>query len=500
MHIWFTFIINAIQSIGEVIPRNKLVRKILSVLPCSCESKVNAITKAKDLQKLTIDELIGNLKTYEMKKKKDLERREPKKEKKADNSDSSGDGTDIAYLTLPRFQKIVRRNGVIQKKGSSSRNTKGYDYCQKCGKLGHFIKECPLHKQDHYKYNTDKEVKRNPVPDRKFKRRDVADNVLKQALAAYGDSSNESEGDDDQGDTSMMTVESESTEYDSIFALMTGFDEDEYNDDEFDSLNGGDFTCLSAINDDAELWHRRLGHASFSLLNKLIKKDIIRGLPKSKFKDHKVCDVCVKGKQVRYSFKPKKEVSTSSPLDLLHMDMYGPMRMPSRGGKKTKDETFPVCVTFVKQIHVKIGYNVVSIRSDHDTKFENAKCMIRSLLDKTPYELLNGRKPKLTYVRAFRCKCFVLNNGKDAMVHPEHVFKIDKTLYGLKQAPRAWYERLSRFLLVNGFTRGKINNTLFLKKRGRNLLIVKVYVDDIIFGAINDSLCDEFAKLLGSEF
>ncbi|XP_075077220.1 putative mitochondrial protein AtMg00300 [Nicotiana tabacum] len=103
---------------------------------------------------------------------------------------------------------------------------------------------------------------------------------------------------------------------------------------EFDSLNGGDFTCLSAIDDDAELWHRRLGHASFSLLNKLIKKDIIRGMPKSKFKDHKVYDACVKGKQAKYSFKPKKEVSTSSPLDLLHMDIYGPMRMPSRGGKK----------------------------------------------------------------------------------------------------------------------------------------------------------------------
>lgn len=82
----------------------------------------------------------------------------------------------------------------------------------------------------------------------------------------------------------------------------------------------------------------------------------------------------------------------------------------------------------------------------------------------------------------------------------EHVFKLDKALYGLKQAPRAWNERLSKFLLENGSTRGKIDNTLFLKKRGRNLLIVQVYVDDIIFGATNDSLCEEFARLMGSEF
>ncbi|XP_070020822.1 uncharacterized protein [Nicotiana sylvestris] len=63
--------------------------------------------------------------------------------------------------------------------------------------------------------------------------------------------------------------------------------------------------------------------------------------------------------------------------------------------------------------------------------------------------------------------------------HPKYVFKLDKALYGLKQAPRAWYERLSKFLLENGFKRGKIDNSLFLNKRGRNLLIVQVYVDDI---------------------
>ena len=46
---------------------------------------------------------------------------------------------------------------------------------------------------------------------------------------------------------------------------------------------------------------------------------------------------------------------------------------------------------------------------------------------------------------------------------PNHIFQLDKALYGLKQAPRAWYERLSNFLLENGFRRGKVDNTLFLK-------------------------------------
>ncbi|XP_075087726.1 uncharacterized protein LOC142169723 [Nicotiana tabacum] len=222
MHTRFTSIINELHSLGEIIPRNKLVRKILSVLLVSWESKVNAITEAKDLQKLTIDELIGNLKTYEMKKKKDHERREPKREKnlvlKTDNNESSDEDVDMAYLTK-RFQKMVRKNRDIPKKGSSSK-PRGYDLCHKCGKPGHFIKDYPLLKQDQYKHNIDKTTKRNSVPDKRFKRKEAADNVVKQALAAWGDSSSEFGEDDTQADTSMIAVESEAADYDSISALM----------------------------------------------------------------------------------------------------------------------------------------------------------------------------------------------------------------------------------------------------------------------------------------
>ncbi|XP_070036060.1 nuclear matrix constituent protein 1-like [Nicotiana tomentosiformis] len=204
----------------------------------SVESKVNAIIEAKNLQKLTIDELIGNLKTYEIKKKKDNERREPKRERnlvlKTDSNDSSGEDGDMAYLTR-RFQKMVRMNGGIPKRGSSSK-PKHYDLYHKCGKPGHFIKDCPLLKKYQYKNNFDKEAKRNPVPDKRLNRKNVADNVVKQALATWGDSSSESEEDNDHGDSSMMAVESEATEYDSIFALMAQSDDDEDDDDD-DEVN-----------------------------------------------------------------------------------------------------------------------------------------------------------------------------------------------------------------------------------------------------------------------
>ncbi|XP_070055737.1 uncharacterized mitochondrial protein AtMg00300-like [Nicotiana tomentosiformis] len=73
----------------------------------------------------------------------------------------------------------------------------------------------------------------------------------------------------------------------------------------FESLQNRDRSCLSAVDDDAKLWHIILSHASFMLLNKLVKKGLVCGLPKSSFKDHKVCDACIKGKQVRSSFKSK---------------------------------------------------------------------------------------------------------------------------------------------------------------------------------------------------
>jgi len=90
--------------------------------------------------------------------------------------------------------------------------------------------------------------------------------------------------------------------------------------------------------------------------------------------------------------------------------------------------------------------------------------------------------------------------GFESKESPDHVYKLDKILYGLKQAPTAWYERLSKFLLKHDSKRGKIDNILFLKEKGKDLFVVQIYVDDIIFGATTDKLTKEFAKLMGSEF
>ncbi|GJX06329.1 putative ribonuclease H-like domain-containing protein [Tanacetum coccineum] len=84
--------------------------------------------------------------------------------------------------------------------------------------------------------------------------------------------------------------------------------------------------------------------------------------------------------------------------------------------------------------------------------------------------------------------------------HPKKVYKVVKALYGLHQAPRAWYATLSTFLEKHGYKRGTIDKTLFIKRDKKDIMLVQVYVDDIIFGSTKKSWCDEFEALMKSRF
>ncbi|KAJ9547364.1 hypothetical protein OSB04_019907 [Centaurea solstitialis] len=83
---------------------------------------------------------------------------------------------------------------------------------------------------------------------------------------------------------------------------------------------------------------------------------------------------------------------------------------------------------------------------------------------------------------------------------PDHVYVLDKALYGLKQAPRAWYETLTDYLLRVGYKKGTIDPTLFLKRSGKDLIIVQIYVDDIIFASTKPEMCQEFENTMKSQF
>ncbi|GJS98974.1 putative ribonuclease H-like domain-containing protein [Tanacetum coccineum] len=90
--------------------------------------------------------------------------------------------------------------------------------------------------------------------------------------------------------------------------------------------------------------------------------------------------------------------------------------------------------------------------------------------------------------------------GFENLNFPNRVYKVEKALYGLHQALRAWYETLSTYLLENGFQRGQIDKTLFIKRDQGDILIVHVYVDDIIFGSTKKKLCTEFEKMMHKKF
>jgi transposase InsO family protein len=84
--------------------------------------------------------------------------------------------------------------------------------------------------------------------------------------------------------------------------------------------------------------------------------------------------------------------------------------------------------------------------------------------------------------------------------YPDYVYKLKKALYGLKQAPRAWYERLTQFLVNNGYRKGGSDKTLFVKESEGNLMIAQIYVDDIVFGGMSNQMVQHFISQMQSEF
>ena len=105
---------------------------------------------------------------------------------------------------------------------------------------------------------------------------------------------------------------------------------------------------------------------------------------------------------------------------------------------------------------------------------------------------LNGMMEEEVYVRQ--------PPGFESEKYPQRVYELQRALYGLKQAPRAWYGRLRGFLLGRGFVMGTIDQTPFLLRHGKDILIVQIYMDDIIFGSSSHDLVAKFVEDMSREF
>ncbi|GJR82935.1 putative ribonuclease H-like domain-containing protein [Tanacetum coccineum] len=156
-----------------------------------------------------------------------------------------------------------------------------------------------------------------------------------------------------------------------------------YNVDLKNVVPQGGLTCLftKATSDESNLWHRRLGHVNFKTMNKLVKGNLVRGLPLKLFEINQTCVACQKGKQHKASCKTKTVSSIRQPLQMLHMDLFGP--------------------TFVKSLMKKMYCLVVTD--------DFSRVLVIKLHNKTPYELFLGRKPALSFMRPFGYPVTILN-------------------------------------------------------------------------------------------
>ncbi|GJT62211.1 putative ribonuclease H-like domain-containing protein [Tanacetum coccineum] len=220
----------------------------------------------------------------------------------------------------------------------------------------------------------------------------------------------------------------------------------------------GGLTCLfaKATSDESKLWHRRLGHLNFKTMNKLVKGNLVRGLPSKLFENDQTCVACQKGKQHRASCKSKIENSISLTLHLLHMDLFGPTLVKSLKKKMyylvvtnnysrftwvffvaTKNETSGILKSFITRIENLVDHKVKVIRRDNGIEFKNREmnqfCEMKGILiqfseeaintacyvqnkvlvvkphNKISYELFHGRTPTLSFMRPFGCPVTILN-------------------------------------------------------------------------------------------
>ncbi|KAJ9536469.1 hypothetical protein OSB04_un000350 [Centaurea solstitialis] len=139
------------------------------------------------------------------------------------------------------------------------------------------------------------------------------------------------------------------------------------------------------------LWHKRLSHLNFRYIDKIVKHQLVSGIPLIKFEQEEMCPGCEKGKMKRASHPPKPEQGSKSPLSLLHMDLCGPMKYQSLAGRKyilvivddfsrytwtkflkTKDETSSLIINFIKAVQVQLKLPVQTVRTDNGTEFKNS--------------------------------------------------------------------------------------------------------------------------------
>ncbi|GJW65116.1 retrovirus-related pol polyprotein from transposon TNT 1-94, partial [Tanacetum coccineum] len=200
------------------------------------------------------------------------------------------------------------------------------------------------------------------------------------------------------------------------------------------------------------LWHRRLSHLNFGVINHLARYGLVRGLPKLKFEKDHLCSACAMGK-IKKTHKPKSEVTNQEKLYFLHMDLCGPICVTSVNGKKyilvivddysrftwvkclrSKDEAPDFIIKFLKMIqqngaierrnhtlievaHIMLIYAEAPLflwaEAVATACYTQNRSIIRLRHGKTPYELLHNKPPDLSFFHVFCALCYPTNDSEN---------------------------------------------------------------------------------------
>nr|GEX65672.1 retrovirus-related Pol polyprotein from transposon TNT 1-94 [Tanacetum cinerariifolium] len=279
-------------------------------------------------------------------------------------------------------------------------------------------------------------------------------------------------------------------------------------------------------------WHRRLSHLNFDYINLLSKKDVMIGLPKLKYVKDQLCSSYEVSKAKRSTFKTKVVPSLKGQLNLLHMDLCGPMRVVSINGKKyilkssspgtssvnksssptnnsTQQDTLPS--TNIHPASEPSTPTNFHAKENNDNQAEDEQLQEHEFIN--PFSKGYAQEEGIDFEESFApvarlevIQIFVAYaahksfpiyqmdvkmeflNGPlkeevyvaqpDGFVDPDYlekVYRLKKILYGLKQAPKAWYDELSNLLTSKGFTKGTMDPTLFTIRYGDDILLVQIY-------------------------
>nr|GEW01401.1 hypothetical protein [Tanacetum cinerariifolium] len=221
--------------------------------------------------------------------------------------------------------------------------------------------------------------------------------------------------------------------------------------------NSLDCLLANAPSSQSWLWHQRLSHLNFAIINNLVKNNLVRNLPKMKFEKDHLCSACEQGKIHQKHHKSKTDFASNQPLYLLHMDLCGPMRVESINGKlyvlvvvddfsrytwvlflHSKDEASEVGIsqkfsaartsqqngvmerknqTLVEAARTLLTFAnlplFIWVEAIATACFTQNRSTIHTRFDKTPYELISKRKPNFKFFYVFGYRCYLLNHYDD---------------------------------------------------------------------------------------